>query len=305
MSISKANQIQIHYYFSDTSHGFEALVRNDCEKELLNLYYEVAKSLELKLLVQSEPPKDGGFIELWKFIGDNAGQISLIVSVITLVISRVPVENKKLTELQIKNLELDNELKKAELKDLHLKSIKNEDLDEDLIKKVVEYLSFNYKITWRKSNFYKKISAYKRINKISTQRLNNNTPVGTDREVKREHFYNFTLITDELPDSELEEVQIDLISPVLKSGKFFWKGFLNKDIITFEMQDNAFKMMIQNGDIPLNNKVVITALLVKNRKIDDDGQIKNTRNVVKLVIDYNIKGVTYIMKEGQIYLDNK
>ncbi|RVT78479.1 hypothetical protein EOD40_04380 [Flavobacterium sufflavum] len=305
MSISKANQIQVHYYFSDTSHGFEALVRNECEKELLNLYYEIAKSLDLKILVQSEPPKEGGFIEIWKFLGDNGSQISLIVSVITLLISRIPVENKKLTQLQIENLELDNELKKAELKELHLKSLQEEDLNEELIKKVVEYLAVNYKITWRRSNFYKKVSSYKRINKISTQRLYNDSPIGTDREVQRGQFYNFTLLTDDLPETEPNEVKIDLISPVLKPGKFYWKGFLNKDIINFEMLDNTFKTMIQNGEIPLNNKVVINTLLVQNRKIDEDGHVKVTKYTVKLVIDYDIKGLTIITPEGQKYLDSK
>ena len=106
--VSKSNQLELHYYFSDNSHGFDALVRNECEKELLNLYHEVAKSLDFKLLVQSEPPKEGGFVELWKFIGDNPNQVTLIVSAIALIISRIPVENKKLTQLQIENLKLDN-----------------------------------------------------------------------------------------------------------------------------------------------------------------------------------------------------
>ncbi len=305
MNISKSNQLQLHYYFSDTSHGFEALIRNECEKELLNLYYEVAKSLELKLLVQSEPPKDGGFVETWKFLGENLGQISIIISVITLIISRVPVENKKLTQLQIENLELENELKKAELKELHLKSVKEDDIDDELIRKVVEYLAYNYKITWRKSNFYKKVAAYRRIDKISTQRLYDNEPIGSDRIVSRGQFHNFILLTDELPDAKVKEVKIDLISAVLKSGNFFWKGFVDNEIINFEMRDNLFKTMIQNGEIPLNNKVVINTLLTQNRKIDDEGHVKTTKNIVTLVIDYNVKGQTFITKDGQIYLDSK
>lgn len=178
----------------------------------------------------------------------------------------MPVENKKLTQLQIENLEIENELKKAELKELHLKNVGEDEIDEDLIKKVVEYLAFNYRITWRKSNFYKKVSSYKRINKISTQRLYDNNPIGADREVTRGQFYNFILLTDELPDTEVKEVKIDLISPVLKSGKFFWKGFVDKEIINFEMLDNVFKAMIQNGEIPLNNKVIINTLLFKIEK---------------------------------------
>ncbi|TRX33250.1 hypothetical protein FNW52_15950 [Flavobacterium sp. ZT3R18] len=305
MNISKSNKIQVHYFFSDNSHGFDAVVRNECEKELLHIFHDIAKTLDIKLLVQSEPPKEGGFIEFWKFIGENSNQVTIIISAIAIILSRKPVENKKLTELQIENLELENELKRNELKELHLKSLNENDIDEKLIIKVVDLLSLNYKIIWRRSNFYKKISVYKRINKFSSQRYYEDKPIGNDREISRGDFHNFMLLSDELPESEMREAKIDLISPVLKSGNFLWKGFLNNEIISFEMQDNLFKSMIQNGEMILNNKVIINALTTQNRKIDENGQIKIIKTKVKLVIDYSINGANHITTGGQNYLDNK
>jgi len=304
MSISKSNQFQIHYYFTDNSHGFSASVRNDCERELLNLYQDVAKTLDLKLLVQSEPSKEGGFIDVWKFLGENINQVTLIVSAIAIILSRKPVENKKLTQLQIENLELDNELKKSELQQLQLKAKNEEDIDEDLIIKVVELLSLNYRIIWRRSNFYKEIIKYKRVFKVSGQRLYEDLPVGVDREIQRNDFHNFILLTDELPENEINEAKIDLISPVLKSGNFLWKGFFNNDIISFDMQDSAFRAMIQNGEMILNNKVTLSTLLIQSRKIDENGHIKVTKSIVTLVIDYSINGVQYITKDGQAFLDS-
>jgi len=29
------NQIELHYFFTDELHGFNAIIRNECEKELL------------------------------------------------------------------------------------------------------------------------------------------------------------------------------------------------------------------------------------------------------------------------------
>ena len=301
----KSNQLEVHYFFSDNSHGFDALVRNECEKELLHLYHDIAKTLDFKLLVQSEPPKNGGFIEIWKFIGENPNQVTLIVSAIVVILSRIPVENKKLTRLQIENLELDNELKRKELQGLKLKSKTENDIDDELIKKVVDLLILNYKIIWRRSNFYKKVSQYKRIYKISNQRLSNGLPVGKDREVSRNEFYNFVLSSDDLPENEIEEANIDLISPVLKSGNFHWKGFLNNDIINFEMLDSAFKTMVQHGEILLNNKVILNTILIQNRKIDENGQIKITKSSVTLVIKYSVNGVEHITNDGEIYLRNK
>lgn len=303
--LSKSNQLEVHYFFSDNSHGFDALVRNECEKELIHLYHDVAKTLDFKLLVQSEPPKNGGFVELWKFIGDNPNQITLIVSAIVVILSRIPVENKKLTKLQIENLELDNELKRKELQGLQLKTKKEDEIDDELIKKVVDLLILNYKIIWRRSNFYRKVSQYKRIYKISNHRFSDGQPVGNDREVSRNEFYNFVLSSDDLPENEIEEANIDLISPVLKSGNFHWKGFYNNEIINFEMIDSAFKTMVQHGEILLNNKVILTTILIQNRKIDENGQIKITKSSVTLVIKYSVNGIEHITRDGEIYIKNK
>lgn len=303
--VLKSNQLQLHYYFSDNSHGFDAIVRNECEKELLNLYHDIAKNLDFKLLVQSEPPKDGGFIELWKFLGENPNQVTLIVSAIAIILSRMPVENKKLTKLQIENLKLDNELKKKELKELKLKTKNENDIDEELIKKVVELLLINYKITWRRSNFYKKIAQYKRIHKISNHRLLNGETVGNEREIPQKEFYNFVLSSDELPKNEIEEAVIDLISPVLKSGNFYWKGFYNNDIINFQMSDPNFKLMVQHGQIPLNNKVILNTILVQDQKIDENGEIKVTKCSVTLVIKYSVNGTEYITSDGEMFLKSK
>lgn len=303
--IYKSNQLQLHYYFSDTSHGFDAVVRNECEKELLNLYHEVAKTLDFKLLVQSEPPKDGGFIELWKFLGENPNQVTLIVSAIAIIISRIPVENKKLTKLQIENLKLDNKLKKKELQELKLKSKDENEIDEDLITKVVELLLINYKIVWRRSNFYKKVAQYKRINEISNQRLLNDEPIGNERKIPQSNFYSYILSTDELPKNEIEGAVIDLISPVLKSGNFYWKGFYNNEIVNFQMKDPDFKLMVQHGQIPLNNKVVLNTILVQDQKIDENGDIKVTKCSVPLVIKYSVNGTEHITPNGESFLHSR
>src|SRR5690606_15990793 len=130
------------------------------------------------------------------------------------------------------------------LRDLKLKTKSENEIDEDLIKKIVELLMIDYKIIWRRSNFYRKVVQYKRIYKISNQRLLNYKPIGNDREVVQNEFYNFVLSSDELPKNEIEEAIIDLISPVLKSGNFYWKGFHNNEIVNFQMSDPNFKLMV-------------------------------------------------------------
>ena len=74
------------------------------------IFKEISETLGLQLDLETLPAEEGGFKETWKFLGKNSAQISLIVSIAAIIISRFPIENKELTTLQIENLKLDNEL---------------------------------------------------------------------------------------------------------------------------------------------------------------------------------------------------
>ncbi|MEM6894879.1 MAG: hypothetical protein AAF554_14390 [Bacteroidota bacterium] len=154
--IENSDRIQFHYYFIDESHGIQALLRNECEKEILYIFKEISDTLRLPLDLETLPPEEGGFKETWRFIGKNSGQITLIVSVATLILSRFPPQNSELNQLQIENLRLDNEIKRKELEKLNLEFIQDgEKIDDKTVIDSVKLVNKNYKITWRKSNLYK------------------------------------------------------------------------------------------------------------------------------------------------------
>ena len=283
------NQIELHYFFTDEFHGFDATVRNDCERELLSVFKDVSDDLDIKIIIDAQPPKDGGFIDIWQFIGANETLLTLLVSTLTLIISRFPVQNRKLTKLQIENLELDNELKKEELRKLGIKKIN--EIDETLLTNIISLLLLDYKIVWRRSNFFKKITQYKRINKITVNKLLNFNPSVEPETVKLEDFEKFILFDEQIPDIKDKTENIDLISSALKQGRFRWKGFLNGQIIDFEMQDENFKQHVFHGDITHNNKVKLKVILNHSRKIDDTGRIKVTKYYVTKVVGYFINNI--------------
>lgn len=110
--IEKSDRLEFHYFFKNESHTIDSILRNECEKEILYIYKEIASTLGLQLNLETLPSEEGGFKETWKFLGKNSAQITLIISIAAIIISRFPVENKELTKLQIENLKLDNEIKK-------------------------------------------------------------------------------------------------------------------------------------------------------------------------------------------------
>ncbi|WP_108422766.1 hypothetical protein [Flagellimonas amoyensis] len=283
--IEKSNRLEFHYYFKDDSHSIDSVIRNECEKEILHIYKEIAHTLGLQLTLETLPAEEGGFKEVWKFIGKNSVQITLIVSVAAMVISRFPVENKELTQLQIENLKLDNEIKRKELEKLNLDFIQDDsELDQQKVIDSVELVNKNYKISWRKSNLYKKLNNYQKVDSVEVRRYEEQEPVGNPRIITRREFSKFILRSDELPKLELEKATIDVISPAIKRGKFRWKGFYNNEIINFLMDDSEFKSYVLRGDIHFSNRFSIEVEMIQDRKINQDGNVVVTNSTVKKVM---------------------
>lgn len=287
------NQLELHYYFYDDSHEIDAIFRNECEKELLVLFLEVINDLDFRIKVEAVPPKEGGFVEVWKFINENKEIINIVLTIINLILTRYPVKNKKLDKLQIENLELDNLLKKEELKKLGIVDFKS--VDSNTLDKIIEFLTKNYKIIWRRSNFFKKLTLNKDIKNIAINKLYNFIPSPDETVLRLGDYEQFILFNEEIPDIKNQEVSIDLISSVLKNGNFPYKGFLNSQIINFIMEDEKFKKLVFEGQIPHTNKVKIKVILNYARKIDDTGLIKITKYYVSKVLSYTIGDKEYIL----------
>lgn len=271
--IEKSNGIQLHYYFDDDSHSINSIVRNECEKEILHIIKEISETLGIQLDLETLPTEEGGFKEKWKLLGKNSTQISLIVAIALGVLSRFPVENEELTTLQIENLKLDNEIKRKELKKLNLDQLKEDsELDQKTVLDSVNIVNKNYKVSWRKSNLYKKLKNYPKVEYIDVLRLQDDEPVGTPRTVQKNQFSMFILRTDDLPKLELERVKIDVATPAIKRN-FRWKGFYNEKIINFLMEDNEFNNKVFNGKMHFSNRYSIEVEMTQERKINSEGDI--------------------------------
>jgi hypothetical protein len=282
--IERSNSLQFHYYFRDDSHSIDSILRNECEKEIIYIFKEISETLGLQLELETLPTEEGGFKETWRFLGKNSAQISLIVAIAAIVISRFPAENKELTTLQIENLKLDNELKRKELERLNLEFLQDDDeINQETVIDSVELVNKNYKVSWRKSNLYKKLNSYQKVDYIDVVRFQDEKPIGTVRKVPKNEFSKFILRSDEIPKLQLENAKIDVISPAIKRGKFRWKGFYENNIINFLVNDFDFSNKVINGQIHFSNRYSIEVDMTQERKINQDGNIIVTNSVVSKV----------------------
>lgn len=182
------------------------------------------------------------------------------------------------------------------MKEEEIKRSKIQTKKEELELKIFqEYnaLATNHKLDRNISNFYKKAEKYEKIKKIGYQINNSNELI-----IEREQFKSF--IIEENKDVEIiEEAEIEIISPVLKEGKYKWKGIYNGEKIDFSMGDSGFKNAVIGQEYNFINGTTINCQLEISKTFDDYGEETKTLYRVKKVYGIKTNDISKITKFGQ------
>lgn len=301
-----ANKLELHYYFdeSDNSHTMNAFVRNRCEFELLQIYSELQKELELDVRVETEAFEEGGLTEFWTFLSDNAVQITLILTGLSQVLSRIPLRKSKLEK---KDLKLSVEERKLNIKALK-KQLKEKEPKQITIQNLNLIIDSNPKILKHLSNYYKQLYNYPKVKKISATKLNQEKEkVEETKFISRTDFDKFVIESDELESEIDENATIEIISPVLKKGKYKWKGIYSKigEAVDFYMKDKIFKNSVIAEGIEFKNGTFIDCILEKTRKINEIGEIYVSGYSVLTVLKKHYENIVEETPQGIKYRKEK
>ena len=240
----------IHYYLNDDSHSMNAFVRNAMEKDFLSIVNTISSSLNLKIELESRAAKEGGFIEILDIIEAYPVSSAIIVSSAGYVIKRFL--EYRLTGAYKKN-KLENE--KLELEILKLKK-ESAGIDENQLEQ---------KLARPISNYYAKIEKYEKIRAVGFGNEVNNEYV-----VQRDEFRDFILIDDKEEEVD-DDASIEIISPVLKEGRYKWRGIYKNESIDFSMGDSKFKNDIIDGRYDFGNGSFINCQLFITKTYDEFG----------------------------------
>lgn len=287
MYFDNSNVLEVHYWLKNNSHKMNALIENRCEYEVLYLIKEIAKSYSLSIQIETEPTAEGGLRKWFTIVSkeeNKKGTITttIIVALITVILT-TPIA--KVSEKLIDKLFEDTEMNDMQKEKLRLEIDK---LKEEASKRNSKIETSNI-IKKRKSNFYETLEGYSKIEKVSFLATNENKEnVFLEKMILKNDFKNFILVTDDLPPIEIESANIEIISPVLKKGKYKWMGYFSGDPIIFSMQSSEFKTIVQNGDIEFKNGSSINCFLKIRRKIDNEGAEK--------IVGYDVIRVNHYFK---------
>ncbi len=203
---------------------------------------------------------------------------------------RSTFENQK-TELEIQNLKQNITLDSIEITN-KLKNSQQEievKVDEKILDQRLNKVISSKKIKNYKSNFYKYLAKDKRVTKVSTVILNNDgEQISTERFVTRENFKNFIYKEEALEPRYENNIELEIVSPVLKNNKISWRALYEGVNISFSVKDKNFQNLILNKGLSFSNGTKLICDLEIKLKVNIDGEIKETTKTV-----YNVTQIRY------------
>ncbi|WP_041957387.1 hypothetical protein [Sulfurospirillum arsenophilum] len=264
-----AKKFELHYYLKDKSHSMNAFVRNKAEKDFLEAIKRIGELLDSELKIETEAYQEGGLVEILTFSGFVIDRtLSYLSPALNNIVTHYATRNAQTEKLDIK-------IKQETLKSLKLDNVKKEieiekQIDEKLNDKLVQkYIS----------NFYKKIDSYEKVEKIGYRSLENNED---EYLVERKDFKNF-ILHDDTTTLKDDDAIIEIISPVLKEGKYNWRGKYKNEKIDFSMADSKFKQEVIEGKHTFLNGSSISCHLEIKIIFDEFGDEKNKNYRVLMV----------------------
>lgn len=186
----KERKLQFHYYFNNESHSMDALVRNQCETEIISILYEIANILDVSVTIESEARQEGGLRDIWRLANSNAGILSVIVGIASIAIPLLPKSDSELERLQKEELRLSIEEKSLRIQALKQQANKDK-IEPKTIKQVAEVVNESHKVITRRSNLFKHLCAYSKVTHIGVSELDcHGKPLVPESLIKRSKFKN-------------------------------------------------------------------------------------------------------------------
>lgn len=305
-------KLELHYYLSDESHSMDAFVKNKAEAELLKVFKEISDILELDLSFEIEALTKGGIKEFFRILKKKKTrkQIVKILAVIGVVFSGV------LTNIISDQFTKNTELEKSQLEEskLNIRKLKLELEKEDItaeesnfiIENLTIIISNSDKIKFHRSNFYSNLLKEDKIEQISTTLLDKNyKPISDENKVARKDFGKFIVHKIKIDSEFIKEANIEIVSPVLRSGKMKWRGYYDAKPISFNLLDSEFQNEVLNREVSFQNGTSIKCLLEFEKEMDDEGNIKTTEVNVYNVTKVFEGETTIITKRGKKIIEAK
>lgn len=273
-SYLNGNTIELHYWLKSQSHSMDAFVQNKCERELLSLIEEITHAFKSPIIIETEPFGEGGLRRWFTIkpgVENNKGVVTtaLVVALTTGIIATpITTTLSETAKALVGRIFEDPELKILQ-KDMQREQIRNLQVDTEL---KLQQLSENSKVIQRRSNFYSTLEKYGKADKITFSIEDHEKSVQAEINISRSDFDKFIMVSNDLESIIDRNAEIEIIAPILKKGKYKWKGIYEGKVLNFNMKSDEFKTLVQTGEVEFKNGSSINCVLEIKRKINNIGE---------------------------------
>ena len=300
--MKEAEYFGLHYYLQHGSHSMDAVVRNKCEREVLAVFFEVAKQLNVPILLETYAYGEGGLKELWKAMGKHNNQLTLIVAVLAIIFSRYPATDSELKALEKEAKQLEIEKTHLEIEKLKKDSLERQEHTQQAAEDIAYNLQHNGKIAVRRSNYYKLLLDYPKVDSVGYNPHPTDPRPAPEAIVPRHDFPRFILVSDKLPTETDDNALIEVFSPVLTDGNYHWRGYYLGDPISFAMLDPQFKASIVAKKVHFQHGTRLRCVLNIHKKYDELGEVTITGYSAVTVLDQSETGAEFVeTPQGRTY----
>ena len=297
-----AEYFGLHYYLQHDSHSMDAVTRNKCEREVLAVFFEVAKQLNVSIAVETYAYREGGLKEIWKAMGKYNNQITLIVAVLAIVLSRYPASDPELAALDKEVKQLEIEKSYLEIEKLRADKAEHAEHTQQAAEAIAQSLQSNGKIAIRRSNYYKLLLEYYKVESVGYSPRTIDQRPSPEVVVQRQDFPRFILGSDTLPVETDENALIEVFAPVLTDGNYHWRGYYLGSAISFTMLDQQFKASIIAKEVQFQHGTRLLCVLSIHRKYNELGEVTITGYSVGTVLNRSEGGTTFVeTPQGRTY----
>ena len=293
--IENGDKLEFHYSFgnNDDNHTLNAYIRNACEKEFLGIIKTLSAELGIHVDVEAEAKKEGSIREIYNFLLSENGiaitaWVGIFLSIFMYIFPRKTKDEKILAQLDIIN----------KAKELESEGIPLPQKMEIYLEKLYS----SHKIKKQKSNFFKNLMKEKKIKTLEVSAIDKDAKkCKVLVAIPRSDFESYFLLTDDLESEFDDKAVIEIISPVLKNGRYSWRGIYRREnqIHEFAMTDKEFKRSVVDDGISFQNGTELNCQIEICKKLDDMGEVYNSQYKIHKVFDHRIGDIVTEMPSGK------
>ncbi len=310
-------ELKIHYYLPNNSHEMDALVRNRCEGEILGLLKEIGRILGVAFTVDTVPSAPGGLEEHLLLVGEYKEQIFFIKDIalalmtagggfggLLFVKSKLKHASQQTTlndlaiekaRLEIEKMRQEVERTQGENESLQLEgSLSAGDVAVALLSRK--------KVMLKRSNFYREVTSYHRVEAVGFS--NSHDRSAGENVVPRDAFSSFIVGPEDLEPELYKKVEIEVVSPVLKTGIHNWRGLFQRKGISFEMADSEFRRSVLDQEVQFQNGTKMICDLEVHQRDNEVGEPEVTKRVVRKVYSIAYEPKSSPEVQGELDLSN-